>query len=248
MNELADTLTRVERVEDSPGKFRKIRPRDASTLILVDRAQSEPHVLVGRRHSGHAFMANKFVFPGGRIERSDARMTSVGALDPVSERRLRHGIPAKYTNKARMLALTALRETVEETGLVIGRKEKIEPMPPCPADWAPFVAAHVLPDLSVLTFVARAVTPPGRARRFDTRFFVADRKHVVADLGDPSGPDAEFVELKWLPMSEARKSPDMPTISKTVLIEIERRFAARADLPVPYYLFRQGRFHRLEIE
>jgi 8-oxo-dGTP pyrophosphatase MutT (NUDIX family) len=248
MDELADTLTRIEKVEDSPGKFRRIRPRDAATLILVDSSHAEPRVLVGRRHSGHAFMANKFVFPGGRIERSDARMTSVGSLDPDSERRLRFGVPAKYTGKARMLALTALRETVEETGLLIGRKDKSEPMPPCPPDWAPFAAANVLPDLSIMTFVARAITPPGRARRFDTRFFIADRKHVAADLGDPTGPEAEFVELKWLPMSEAKQSPDMPTISKTVLIEIERRFSASGNPPVPYYLFRQGRFHRLEIE
>lgn len=248
MNELADTLTRVERVEDSPGQHRKIRPRDASTLILVDRSKSGPRVLVGRRHAGHAFMANKFVFPGGRIERSDARMASIGALDKDSERRLRFGVPAKYTNKARMLALTAVRETLEETGLLIGRKERTEPMPPCPADWAAFAAARVLPDLSALTFVARAITPPGRARRFDTRFFIADRDHVALDLGDPSGPDAEFVELKWISMAEAKESPDMPTISKTVLIEIERRFAARENLPVPYYLFRQGRFHRFEID
>ena len=246
MNELAEELTRVERVEDSPGSHRTIRPRDASTLILVDRTRHEPHVLVGRRHSRHAFMANKFVFPGGRIERSDARMASIGALDADSERRLRHGVPAKYTNKARMLALTALRETFEETGLLIGKKAQAKSA--CPPDWTPFADAGVVPDLSMLTFVARAVTPPGRARRFDTRFFVADRAHVAADLGDPSGPDAEFVELKWLPIAAAKESPDMPTISKTVLVEIERRLSARANLPVPYYLFRQGRFHRLEIE
>lgn len=248
MDELAENLTRVESIEDGPGEHRTIRPRDAATLVLVDRSGREPRVLVGRRHSGHAFMANKFVFPGGRIERSDARMASVGALDEDSERRLRFGVPAKYANKARMLALTALRETCEETGLLIGRKEKSEPIPHCPAEWAPFVAARVLPDLSALTFVARAVTPPGRARRFDTRFFIAGRERVAADLGDPTGPDAEFVEMKWLPVSEAKESPDMPTISKTMLIEIERRLAAKRNVPVPYYVFRQGRFHRLEIE
>lgn len=244
MNELADILTRVERVEDGPGQFRKVRPRDAATLILVDRARDEPHVLVGRRHAGHVFMANKFVFPGGRIERSDARMSSVGALDKFSERRLRFGVPAKYTNKPRMLALTALRETLEETGLLIGRRAAVAA---CPPDWQPFADAGVTPDLSALTFVARAITPPGRARRFDTRFFIADRKSVAADLGDPSGPDSEFVELKWIPISAAKESPDMPTISKTVLIEIEHRLAARGNVAVPYYVFRSGKFHRLEI-
>jgi 8-oxo-dGTP pyrophosphatase MutT (NUDIX family) len=245
MNELADTLTRVERIEDSPGQHRKIRPRDAATLILVDRSKPEPHILVGRRHSKHAFMANKFVFPGGRIDRSDGRMACIGKLDKDSERRLRFGVPAKYTGKPRMLALTALRETFEETGLLIGKRGVPAA---CPAEWQPYADSGITPDLSALTFVARAITPPGRARRFDTRFFIADRAHVALDLGDPSGPDAEFVELKWLPMSAAKESPDMPTISKTVLIEIERRLVTRGNPPVPYYVFRHGRFHRLEIE
>jgi 8-oxo-dGTP pyrophosphatase MutT (NUDIX family) len=248
MNELAEQLTRIERVEDGPGNARNIRPRDAATLILIDRTRREPHILVGRRHDGHAFMAGKFVFPGGRIERSDARMQSVGVLDKATERRLLFGLPRRSLHKARALALAALRETLEETGLMIGRKHKsASAMRNCPDEWKPYAEASVLPDLSRLTFVARATTPPGRPRRFDTRFFIADRADVAAELGDPSGPDGEFVELKWLPLSAAKQDPGMPTISKTVLIEIEKRFDARKNLPVPYYVFRHGRFHRLEI-
>jgi 8-oxo-dGTP pyrophosphatase MutT (NUDIX family) len=247
MNELADRLTRIERIEDGPGNIRHIRPRDAATLILIDRSQREPHVLVGRRHDGHAFMAGKFVFPGGRIERSDARMQCVGSLDKASERRLLFGLPTRAQHKARALALAALRETFEETGLMIGRRHKsASAMRNCPTDWKPYADAGVLPDLSRLTFVARATTPPGRPRRFDTRFFIADRTDIAAELADPSGPDGEFVELKWLPLSAAKQDPGMPTISKTVLIEIEKRFEARKNLPVPYYIFLRGRCHRLD--
>lgn len=249
MSELAEQLTRVERIEDSPGNIRKIRPRDAATLIVIDRSRGEPHVLVGRRHDRHAFMAGKFVFPGGRMERSDARMQSLGTLNRICQRRLLFGVPARAKNKGRTLALTALRETLEETGLLIGRKHKpAAAMRSYPPDWKIFSEAGVLPDLSRLTFVARAITPPGRARRFDTRFFIVDRSDVAAELTDPSGPDSEFVELKWLPLSAAKVSPDMPTISKTVLIEIEKRSGASRNLPVPYYVFRHGRFHRLEID
>ena len=248
MNELAENLTRTEKIEDGPSNARCIRPRDAATLILLDRSRSEPHVLVGRRHDRHAFMAGKFVFPGGRIERSDGRMESLGSLDKASERRLLFGLPARAQNKARTLALTALRETFEETGLMIGRRHKAAAGISCPPDWKHFAEAGVLPDLSRLTFVARAITPPGRIRRFDTRFFIADRKDVAAEMSDPSGPDAEFVELKWLPLSAAKQDPGMPTISKTVLIEIERRFQARKNIPVPYYVFRNGRFERREID
>lgn len=249
MNELADNLTRIEGIEDNPGNARNVRPRDAATLIVVDRSKAEPHVLVGRRHDRHTFMAGKFVFPGGRIERSDARMQSLGSLDKASERRLLFGLLPRAQHKARTLALTALRETLEETGFLIGRRHKAaRALRACPADWKPFVDAGVLPDLSRLTFVARAITPPGRTRRYDTRFFIADRADVAAELADPSGPDGEFVEVKWLPLSAAKQDTGMPTISKTVLVEIEKRFNARKNLPVPYYRFRHGRFHRLEIE
>jgi 8-oxo-dGTP pyrophosphatase MutT (NUDIX family) len=245
MNELADRLTKAERVEDSPGKLRAVRPRDAATLILVDRSRAEPRVLVGRRHDRHVFMAGKFVFPGGRIDRSDARMNFVGSLDEASRRRLTHGLNQRARGKAHILALTALRETCEETGLLIGRR--IDTVTACPAEWKSFATASVVPDLAMLKFVARAITPPGRPRRFDTRFFVADRGNVAATIEDPSGPDSELVELVWLPLSQAREHPNMPTISKVVLIEVEKRLQSGTDVPVPFYSYRSRRFHRAEI-
>jgi 8-oxo-dGTP pyrophosphatase MutT (NUDIX family) len=172
-------------------------------------------------------------------------MNSIGALDVASERRLRHGLPLRAQNKPRALALAALRETCEETGLLIGRKS--ERTTACPVEWRPFATASVIPDLSMLKFVARAITPPGRPRRFDTRFFVADRTDVAAEIEDPSGPDSELVELVWLPLLEARDHPDMPTISKVVLIEVEKRLQSGMDAPVPFYSYRNRRFRREEI-
>ena len=69
----------------SPGAPRKVaalRPRDAATLILLDRRSRAPKVLMGRRHEGHRFMPGKFVFPGGRIDRSDRLMPSATELRP----------------------------------------------------------------------------------------------------------------------------------------------------------------------
>ena len=67
---------------------RALRPRDAATLIIVDREGPEPRVLMGRRHEGHKFMPGKFVFPGGRVEPEDRRMAAAGALDPYVEDKL----------------------------------------------------------------------------------------------------------------------------------------------------------------
>lgn len=248
MNELADRLTRIERVEDDPSRGPLMRPRDAATLVLLDRSRKDVRVLVGKRNEKHVFLPGKFVFPGGRVDVSDKRMFSIGKPDPKSARRLKKRVVRPSQHLSRSLMLTAVRETCEETGLLIGRRMKRGQKPKsCPDDWKEFERHGVVPDLSMLTYVARAITPPGRSRRFDTRFFIADREDVAGSCGDPSGPDSELVELKWIPLAEARDEPNLPTISKVVLVEIEKRLSTRADLPVPFYYFRRGAFRREEI-
>ena len=69
---LTDRLTAAERERRWPN----LRPKDAASLIILDRRGSEPKVLMGRRHPGHAFMPGKFVFPGGRIDAGDRRMVA----------------------------------------------------------------------------------------------------------------------------------------------------------------------------
>ena len=61
------------------------KPKDAATLIVIDRRGSAPKVLMGKRHHGHKFMPGKFVFPGGRIEPHDRKMPALGALEPPVE-------------------------------------------------------------------------------------------------------------------------------------------------------------------
>src|SRR3977135_3838023 len=117
-HELADWLTRVERDQTHPNQ----RWRDAATLILVDRSEAMPKVLLGRRHAGHKFLPGRFVFPGGRVEPSDGRMPVGAPLDPGVEARLLQRVRRPSATKARAFALAAIRETFEETGLLIGRR------------------------------------------------------------------------------------------------------------------------------
>ena len=79
--------------------------------------------------------------------------------------------------------------------------------------WAEFAKAGFYPDLSVLHFVARAITPPRRPRRFDTRFFSVDATAIAHRIENVVHPEAELVELVWLPIAEARRL-DMPTITR----------------------------------
>lgn len=225
-----------------------VRPKDAATLILVDRSGSRPKVLLGRRHANHKFMPGKFVFPGGRVEAVDRRMANATHLDPQVEERLMRAVVRPNARHARALVLAAIRETFEETGLLLGL-----PKSALPADvattsgaWATFARQGARPDLANIDFVARAITPPGRPRRFDARFFTADATTVTHRIEGVVGPDTELVELVWVPIDEAKRL-DMPAITGVALDELERRVAAGLshDLPVPFYRMRHRRFSRI---
>src|SRR5690348_11211267 len=226
----AERMTKSERDQTFPD----IEPRDAATLMLIDRSGPVPKVLLGRRHHGHKFMPGKFVFPGGRIEPLDRAMTAVSELHPDTEKKLRIRIAAGAA-EPRAVALAAIRETAEETGLLLGLKR--DRGPESPGDiWTEFAKAQVHPDLGNVHFIARAITPPRRPKRFDTRFFTADASQVAHTIEGIVGPDSELVELVWTPIEQAAHL-DMPTITGVVLEELLARVEAGMahDLPVPFY-------------
>ena len=221
---------------EASGRAPYLRPRDAATLIIIDRRGAAPRVLMGRRHPGQRFMPGKFVFPGGRIEVTDRRMATFSELDPATAVALERAVTSRSTGRGRALALTAIRETFEETGLMLGRR--VDDLPAAPRDvaWSAFYERGVLPDLARLSFVGRAVTPPGRPRRFDTRFFAVDRDAIAWEAENVVGPASELVELVWVDLEEARRL-DLPTITAAMLGELERRVAAgfAQSLPIPFY-------------
>ena len=94
-------------------------------------------------------------------------------------------------------------------------------------------------------FIARAITPPKRPKRFDTRFFTADATAIAHRIEGVVGPDSELVELVWAPVEEAAQF-DMPTITSVVLEELAARVAAGMGygLPVPFYYMQDQQFHR----
>ena len=234
-----DRLTRAARDRS----FANLRPRDSATLILIDRTESVPKVLLGRRHESHKFLPGKFVFPGGRVEPTDRLMPTAAPLHVRDTERLMLGVQRPSKVKAAGYALAAIRETYEETGLMLGARaaEVVAPAGP----WQAFAEAGIIPDLSAVHFVGRAITPPGRPRRFDSRFFAADMTAVAHRADGFVGPDAELVELVWLPITEARRL-DMPTITAVTLEELQERIATGMshDHPVPFYRMRRNRFER----
>jgi 8-oxo-dGTP pyrophosphatase MutT (NUDIX family) len=236
-----ERLTNTERERRWPN----LRPRDAATLIILDRRAKEPSVLMGRRHAGHKFMPGKFVFPGGRIELGDRRMPAYGALHPRAEAVLMAMTTRPSESRARALALAAIRETFEETGILLGTTDYGVPDPVPDGPWTAFRDEGVFPDLETLQVVARAITPPKRPKRFDTRFFAVDREAIAKDLGGVVGPEAELTELVWIPLSKASEL-DCPTVTQVILEELHDRLTAGFghELPVPFYRWRGNRFSR----
>lgn len=238
---LADRLTTTERERRWPN----VRPRDAATLIILDRTGQDPKVLMGRRHHGHKFMPGKFVFPGGRIELGDRHMPVAGGLAPRVETALLARVTRRPLHLGRALALAAIRETFEETGYLIGTRREEPPRRMPEGPWQAFRERGVVPDLAPIHFVARAITPPRRPKRFDTRFFAVDRDCIVDQVPGIVGPEAELVETTWVDLDEAQKL-DLPSITKVILEELERRLdeGFRHELPVPFYYERRRKFQR----
>ena len=240
MDEYSAYLTSVERDQSFP----YVRPKDAATLILIDRSDAVPQVLLGRRHHALKFLPGKFVFPGGRVERDDRRMAATASLDPKMEEQLMRRVKRPSPILARALALAAVRETFEETGLLLGTKSaNVLEVPDGP--WATFLRAGFQPNLTAIHFVSRAITPPGRPRRFDTRFFAADVSAIAYRVSDVVGPDSELVELVWRPITEAQQL-DIPAITSVTLKELEARVADGFghELQVPFYRMLHKRFMR----
>ncbi len=202
--------------------------RDAATVILIRDAATNPAILMGQRGQSAVFMPDKFVFPGGRVDREDVDIRLAAAISAdCREKLLINSGPVTPET----LAVAAIRELWEETGLILGRAGSWSDAPP---DWAAFAGAGYRPDAAPLSFFFRAVTPPGRPRRFDARFFIAPGEAVA------NGPDAlpeatdELSHLRWVPLAEVRQL-NLAFITELVLAELSRHLPS-TDAPgrVPF--------------
>ena len=182
--------------------------RSAATVILWRKNAGEVQVLMGQRGANAAFMPSKYVFPGGAVDKGDT--VDPLPLGATCLRRLTLACSVDAPTPA-AIAGAALRELLEETGLRLQTGVS-----------------------SALTFFFRAITPPGRTRRFDARFFLADASLVTGDLDDFSGAEDELSHLHWIGLAEA-KALDLPFITEVVLSEVTAHFAGTKDEGVPFF-------------
>lgn len=224
----------------------KTQIRHAATVVLLRDADTDPKILMGQRGKHAVFMPNKYVFPGGALDPADHQIPLLEGLSGDCLARLKKQADPDL---AETLVLSAIREVWEETGLFLGAPITPEyQLPaPMPEDWQGFFDHGLAPTGRGLEFVFRAITPPGRPRRFDARFFLADADHLTGDLDDFSSASDELSHLHWVPMENAR-SYDLPFITEVVLAEIQSLLADR-DRPhaIPFFYHQDGRsfFSRL---
>ena len=202
--------------------------RDAASVVILRDRASTPAVLMGQRGAGAAFMPSKYVFPGGAVDSGDAGVALDAPLPAPCDARLAEDSRVGPT----ALAAAAIRELWEETGQILGRPA---PWPDAPPGWRGFAGTGHRPDASALSFIFRAVTPPGRPRRFDARFFLAEAEALASDPDDFTTAEDELSHLHWVPLAEAR-ALDLPFITEVVLAEIAARLN-RAGPPdsVPFF-------------
>jgi 8-oxo-dGTP pyrophosphatase MutT (NUDIX family) len=207
----------------TPNKI--VRPVDAAGLVLIRAGKSgEPEILLGRRHNRAGFLPDIYVPPGGRVDPEDnaasgfpeqLAQTVEAALMSGGSRR-----PAPAFPRA------ALRETFEETGLLIGEPGRpqaaaSEPVSKAPI-WQAYESAGMVPAFDRIDFICRAITPVSSRRRYNTRFFLLDGGDARGELRS----DGELEDLAWRPVS-ALGGLEIVDVTHYVLEEALRRWRGR---------------------
>lgn len=210
---------------------RPVKPRHAASLVLTRKRDGVTQILMGRRPSRAAAFPEAYVFPGGRVDRVDAAITPATPLSAqtLSDLCTRGGCTPVT---ARALATAAIRETFEETGLLIAAPGDIGTHD---GAWAHFAAQGLAPAHDRLRFLGRAITPTSAPRRFHARFFLADGENTLGEVRSNGELDA----LDWYPIDEAL---GLPTIDVTQFILKELAAAERGHVrDAPFFRYRRNK-------
>lgn len=210
---------------------RASRPKNAATLVLTRMLKGKTHVLMGQRHSRHKFMPDLYVFPGGGVSIADHRIAPLKPLrSNVHEKLLKQ---SRFKNP-QALALASIRETFEETGVLVG-EQTARKRTSRSAEWKDYFSAGLEPRLDSLEFIARAITPPSRDRRFDARFFLGGADLIQGDPDDFSGASGELENITWIDLQQALEL-ETADITEAILRHLNDRSQNRRHDPNPIFV------------
>lgn len=186
-------------------------------MVLYEHRGEEIIVLMGKRAKGHRFLPDVYVFPGGRIDEDDFNTAPSASLgDEVSSKLSRPG------DMANAIATAAIRETFEETGLIIGNVANNQ----------------LIPDHSNLDYITRAITPINSPIRFDTRFLMIEARHATGILAG----SGELLDLQWVSIQTALTMP-VVDVTEFVLQEVGLRLSGQLQnkIEVPLFTYKNGK-------
>lgn len=187
---------------------RPVIPKPAASLVLVRRSPAGPEVLMGRRAGKHRFLPDVYAFPGGRVDSTD----KVDTPDkPLS---------VQGNQETQALAIAAVRETWEETGILLGRLED----------------GRLRADLSGLRYLCRAITPADSPIRFHARFFLQDATgHAFTLAGS-----GELLDLAFRPVQACLRLP-LADITEFVLGQVAELGPDLQPRRTAFWRYRQGK-------
>lgn len=221
-----------------------VTPRPAATIVLLRDGAEGLEVLLMRRTRSAGFVPGAYVFPGGRVDGTDAGPEALARMDgltPDSAAR-RLDLP-RAEPPAVAYYLAALREAFEETGILVARRADGSAPPTAAED--PSVDAlrdDVMEDRvtfaealerldcriegAAVEYLAHWITPEPESRRYDTRFFAARVRPGATPIVDPR----EMTDAAWLTPEAAldrNRGGTLPMVFPT--IKTLQRLARYAD-------------------
>jgi len=200
-----------------------VTPRPAATIVLLRDAEPEMEVLLMRRNRSAGFVPGAYVFPGGRVDGSDAGSALIECLDGLTPESAAERLDMSDADPpAIAYYLAALREAFEETGILVGlRSDGSAPPTAAEDDVVDAVRDDVMEDRisfaeaisrlqcripgDAVEYVAHWITPKPEPRRYDTRFFAARVRPGSTPIVDPR----EMTDAQWLSPRVALRRADL---------------------------------------
>lgn len=247
MDRIADIIKHPSSrtLKQSNPSFPAVRPKLAASVIVHREIDGDLEVLMGKRALNLKFMPGALVFPGGKVDAYDHR------IEPGTQ--LRSGIRAKIgnnlpknrsSNSAQAIGIAAIRELAEETGLIFGKTSEHPIKHP---SWQMFAALGLRPGLDQLSLLARAITPPGLPRRYDTWFFTTPYNALFHKPEGGFLENSELGELGWYRIEQAMGA-NTREITRVILCDLKMRYEQdkrlTADLDIPFYFAKYNKFRR----
>ena len=234
----------AETIEDPPAV--PVEPRAAATIVLLRDGASDMEVLLMRRSRKAGFVPGAYVFPGGRVDNSDALPAVVSLLDDLDPDSARERLEHEGEPPAIAYYLAALREAFEETGIMVGLREDGSAPPTAAEDpTVDEIRDALMGDRigfdeaitrlgcriagDTIEYIAHWITPEPEPRRYDTRFFAAKVRAGATPIVDPR----EMTDALWLSPHEALDRLDrgeLPMVFPTIkTIEALSRYDSADD-------------------